>query len=202
LIIRQQDFPPRERCERFRVRLAAMAAFACDVDNILAPRCRAIEQLQFCNRLSRWHHRRARREENRPGPVYDVAPLLSPTHERIAGVLGSSAGAGFRSPLGDDLFLIPHASPAYPYAPGFVGRGTEFTMRLDATTGGWYIETMDYGALEPRGPHTITVKQNGKTHEAQWQVAGRTVLIEVQPPCNGVYFRGICEPVFGSLDRT
>jgi hypothetical protein len=113
------------------------------------------------------------------GAAYEVAPLLDDRHAELAGVLGSSAGAGFRGPLGDDFFLMPHASPAYPYAPGFIGLGTELTLRQNAATKNWDVETIDYGALEAQGPHTIVVEHGGRQHEAQWQVAGRMLSVRV-----------------------
>jgi hypothetical protein len=121
----------------------------------------------------------AQRTGDKPGPVYEVAPLLSAKHEGIAGVLGSSFGAGFRGPLGDDFCLMPHASPTHPYAPGFIGRGTELTLRQNAATGNWDVETVDYGALEAQGPHTVVVEHGGRQHEAQWQVAGRMLSVRV-----------------------
>jgi hypothetical protein len=116
--------------------------------------------------------------DGRQGAAYEVAPLLDDRHADIAGVVGSSAGAGFRGPLGDDFFLIPHATPAFPYTPGFIGRGTELTLRLNAA-GAYDVETIDYGALEPQGPHAITVGHNGFEHEAQWQVSGRALSVRV-----------------------
>jgi hypothetical protein len=112
------------------------------------------------------------------GTAYEVAPLLDDRNADIAGVIGSSAGAGFRGPLGDDFFLMRHASPAYPYTPGFLGRGTELTLQLNAA-GAYDVETIDYGALEPQGPHTITVGHDGFEHEAQWQVSGRALSVRV-----------------------
>jgi hypothetical protein len=39
--------------------------------------------------------------------------------------------------------------------------------------------SIDYGALDAQGPHTIVVEHSGRQHEAQWQVAGRMLSVRV-----------------------
>ena len=54
--------------------------------------------------------------------------------------------------------------------------------RTDASSARRYeghVETVDYGALEAQGPHTVVVEHGGRQHEAQWQVAGRMLSVRV-----------------------
>jgi hypothetical protein len=113
------------------------------------------------------------------GAVEDVAPLLNPERAGVCGVLGSSTDAGnVPNPLGDDFTLMPHTVGQSPYPRGFIRLGTEVMLQAD---GGdrWTVETVDYGAHEPRGPEKVVAEVGGKAVEAEWTVAGRILSVRV-----------------------
>ena len=95
----------------------------------------------------------------RAGGAYeDVAPLLRSERSDICGVLGSSADlANMPNPLGDDFVLMPHAAPSSPYPRGFIRRGTELLLHPGEGEC-WRVETIDHGALPPRGPERFVLR--------------------------------------------
>jgi hypothetical protein len=116
------------------------------------------------------------------GAVQDVAPLLRQERAGISGVLGSSADVGnVPNPLGDDFALMPHAAGQSPYSRGFIRRGAEVLLHAD---GGerWTVETVDYGAHQPRGPERLVTEFEGKAIEGEWAVEGRILSVRVGGP--------------------
>jgi hypothetical protein len=114
------------------------------------------------------------------GHSLEVASLLSDNHADISGVIGSAAAAGHSlQPLGDELVLMPHAAPKFPYPAGFIRRGIELKLTQAAAVGTWNVETVDYGGLEPQGPTAVTVQYKGEAHEMIWQVSGRSLSVRV-----------------------
>jgi len=88
---------------------------------------------------------------------------------------------------------MPHALARFPYPAGFIGRGLELNLRQAPEAGVWDVETVDYGAIERKGPNTLSVHYEGKTNEVQWQVAGRELSVKVGG-------RGITQPINRSID--
>jgi hypothetical protein len=52
---------------------------------------------------------------------------------------------------------------------------------------------MDYGAVEPQGPNTITMEYNGEVQQVLWQVSGRELSVRVDG-------RGITQPINRRID--
>jgi hypothetical protein len=112
--------------------------------------------------------------------VEDVAPLLNPDRASISGVLGSAADAGFLSnPIGDDFSLMPHSAAHSPYPRGLIKRGAEIMLRVAEDGQHWDVETVDYGAHEPRGPVPFTIAFAGAEHQGEWAVVGRNLSVSI-----------------------
>jgi len=114
------------------------------------------------------------------GAVEDVAPLLNAERAGISGVLGSATDVGnVPNPAGDDFLLMPHAVAQMPYPRGLIKRGAEIV--LHAAEGGqrWDVETVDYGAHEPRGPVAFAVEFEGTRHDGEWAVDGRNLSVHI-----------------------
>ena len=118
--------------------------------------------------------------ERAAGAVEDVAPLLHADQAGISGVLGSAADAGnVRNPAGDDFLLMPHAAAQSPYPQGLIRRGVEIVLRAAEEAQKWGVETIDYGAHEPRGPVAFAVEFDGALHEGEWAVVGRNLSVRI-----------------------
>jgi hypothetical protein len=114
------------------------------------------------------------------GAVEDVATLLHADRDGISGVLGSAADAGnVRDPAGDDFLLMPHAAAQFPYPRGLIKRGAEIVLHPAADGQAWDVETIDYGAHEPRGPVAFTVEYEGTRHQGEWAVVGRNLSVRI-----------------------
>ena len=73
---------------------------------------------------------------------------------------------------------MPHATPSSPYPRGYIGRGTEVLLHADEGER-WSVETIDHGALPPRGPETLVVETGSEVVEAEWAVEGRILSVRV-----------------------
>lgn len=128
------------------------------------------------------------------GAVEDVASLLNSERAGISGILGSAADVGnVPNPLGDEFLLMPHAAPHFAYPTGLIRRGAEVTLRAD---GGehWSVDTIDYGAHEPRGPEKLAVEFEGAQHEGEWAVSGRILSVRIAKHGCDVPVRGGDDP--------
>jgi hypothetical protein len=124
------------------------------------------------------HHRELLRGVD--GHALEVASLLADNQDEVSGVIGSAASGGnIRGPLGDDFALMPHAAAKFPYPAGFIRRGIELKLTRSAEASRWDVETVDHGAVEPRGPNTIRVQFKGESHEVRWEVSGRELSVRV-----------------------
>ena len=118
--------------------------------------------------------------ERASGAVEDVAPLLNADRADISGVLGSATDAGnMPNPVGDDFLLMPHSAARSPYPRGLIKRGAEIVLRAAGDGQHWDVDTLDYGAHEPRGPVTFAVEFEGTRHEGEWAVAGRNLSVHI-----------------------
>jgi type I restriction enzyme S subunit len=149
------------------------------------------------------------------GAAEDVVPLLNADRAGISGVLGSAADVGnIPNPLGDEFLLMPHAIPLAPYRPGFIRRGAEVQLRAD-TGDRWALDTIDYGAHQPRGPEKLVAEFEGSRHEGEWAISGRILSVRIAGHRCDVPIRGGDEPAsvaeqiacemiraYGAEDRT
>jgi hypothetical protein len=119
--------------------------------------------------------------ERRSGAAEEVSPLLMEDRSEVSGVIGVSADvANIPDPLGDDFFLLPHATPKHPYPRGFIKRGMEVILTA-AANGSWNVEMVDHGMDDVRGPEKEGIEIAGQTFEGEWSRKGRELTVMVGP---------------------
>ena len=114
------------------------------------------------------------------GAAEAVAPMLDSNHSDICAILGSSVDAwNLQPPLGDDLVLMPHATPRAPFPRGLIGRGVEFSLRPGDESGSWDVDQTDYGVPEPHGKEKFFVEFEGRETEGEWEISERELKVRV-----------------------